>query len=616
MRNLKWLFYLLLCITICSVQSGCHYIAEKEKPESVESSPVESLSANQSADTYTKMDEAWYLNKIWVSVVYDHDDDVIRENRTIICSFYISDISDGRIEGRIRVNEEAFRDYYTDVSTNEIERAPYMGYFSGKLEDKTAKCEFYDGCHNQGKMTLTFQEEDSIAVTFDVEQPYVSPYDIANERGVATFYSGTYEFNPWKLQDVEKLILNEKVSLKGELENMGQVCLKAGTECYGKHNYPCAYLTDADDNILQKLDLGNLPDWEIANTELNDINGDGLMDIGIETVNSENPNIQGIQWIFYQQEDGMFARQKIDKTEQQTDKIDYSQYYNKIWIYDEGINDEASYSDCISISILQVKDGHIEGRYEAYAHGFSKQAFDVNTPYYGEDGSYPKNSVISGYFEGEIIDGIAYCKGYYEWGFDIKVVFQITGWEDDKLNLSVEWIDNEEKKDTNFALIPQNVYDEFEAEIASGSERALEEIKELSCKLELEYWGEVMFIPIKETNTKRGNWGFFAYLTNLNGDVLCRFNFYASDFHDSEQQYMADVEVEDFNGDGLQDIRISSFFPSQDIIAGLPIPIREWTYYQLDGDMFIYEFKEIEGVDYSSLKISDFIDASEWERTE
>lgn len=87
-----------------------------------------------------------YLKKIWIVdsenyILYDY------------CSFFITKIENGKLEGKFSTASVAWPDFFV-YSFNP---SKYLGNLTGKVNNDSAECQFADRVGNEGKITLTFK---------------------------------------------------------------------------------------------------------------------------------------------------------------------------------------------------------------------------------------------------------------------------------------------------------------------------------------------------------------------------------------------------------------------------------------------------------------------------
>ena len=104
-KRITQMFVLLLVLVLLY---GCQNGEEIENIANKRNFPTNPFSDHPSS--YNYMNEEWYLNKIWIGMVYDSEEYRIAD-RERLCSFHILSIDEGKIEGRIALDEKALREY-------------------------------------------------------------------------------------------------------------------------------------------------------------------------------------------------------------------------------------------------------------------------------------------------------------------------------------------------------------------------------------------------------------------------------------------------------------------------------------------------------------------------
>ena len=230
-----------------------------------------------------------YTKKIWVAQEWSGESEGYYHN---LFSFYITKIENGKIEGRLEINQIAKPDIYT---SNTINESWNNENFRGELKDNIAECYLKKDSY-EGYVTLIFQDNDIISA----DLVYICQDDNKTE------YKKSGSFRPFNLSDVENLIINEDLIQYTSLDSWGEVYIVPGIVTYGNKSLPCAYLVIESFDILYEFSTSYKTASEIESILVDDLNGDGYKDIKITTYFPRDPDIETIEWIFYQLENGMF----------------------------------------------------------------------------------------------------------------------------------------------------------------------------------------------------------------------------------------------------------------------------------------------------------------------
>lgn len=240
-----------------------------------------------SGDNVKFIDYNQYLKKIWVvkswnGGAYDY------------YSFFISKIENGVIEGKISIGSIAYPDFFF----YSLEPTKYLGDISGKVNNSEAECEFSNKVGNKGSLTLVFKEKGEIEAKITCMDKGEAYKDLSLD--------GNYIFRPYNLTDIENITPLEEHSFAEDLNSWGSVNFVSGESDTGKVVHPVAYLTNEHDDILYEFKAPFQTGTEIIDASAKDINKDGLKDVMIVTAFTEDPDIEHIEWIFLQRDDGLF----------------------------------------------------------------------------------------------------------------------------------------------------------------------------------------------------------------------------------------------------------------------------------------------------------------------
>lgn len=285
---------------------GCGSIIKSEVSESP-SSTISKTNETTSTDSSTAhvavmptkpsnikaTDYNQYLRKIWVvkswnGGAYDY------------FSFFISKIENGVIEGKLSIGSIAYPDFYS----YSLEPSKYLGDLSGTVNNDVADCRFRDKVGNKGNLTLVFQENDEI----NVKMKYTDKGEAYKDLSL----DGNYLFRPYKLADIKYFIPDKEHSFSIVLNSWGSVKFISGEVDHGNKVYPAAYLINEHEDILYKFQAPFQTGFKTIEASSKDINNDGLKDVKITIGFVDDPNIERIEWIFYQMSNGFFYDSKLN----------------------------------------------------------------------------------------------------------------------------------------------------------------------------------------------------------------------------------------------------------------------------------------------------------------
>lgn len=242
-----------------------------------------------------------YLKKIWII-----DNDIEEEYiYTTPFSFYITSIDNGIIEGKYQIGHGIILpECYQKGYKNGFNDRDEVGCFKGKVNDEIIECDFWDNNGNEGEMDFLLWEDACIIVEIKCIKSSAESEDEA--------INGTYCFRPYNLSDIKDITISDEHSFETELDSWGRVRVvsaRLDNQNEGWY-YPVAYLTDLEGNILYELYSGYKTGSEVSDVIIEDMNEDGLKDIGIITLFTiyadESDFYYLIRWNLYQMEDGRF----------------------------------------------------------------------------------------------------------------------------------------------------------------------------------------------------------------------------------------------------------------------------------------------------------------------
>lgn len=491
---------------------------EREKNKST------SVDAEKENESMAEEDSLVCQGKIWLT----HSLSNAQPSAPAVCAFYITDIEDNKIEGKLKTIRMTKKEYAYQGITEEMTEFPFEGSFSGIKNGDKATCEFEDDSTGySGSMVVQFYDTgDKLAVTVN--------------DGVQCFYS------PWNLQTAESLDQDSIKSVPANLEDYGQVQIVSATLREAGKTYPSVYIVDEEDNVLYRFEMGYETGAEVTGISIEDLNGDGYADvrIGLGREGSEGEKTNA-ERIFYRQEG--FFKESDDFSKKQ--EADCQQYKEKIWYWemDSQIGDTTFKELEFSFYLSEVRDGKIYGRCRL-GDMVRKDEQDENQ----EDG----------YFYGSWIDGIAVCRFWGQWGNEGWLTIEELG-EDyviAKVELTIE--------DSGHMATVEEISDQGETgtfwllNLERNNERRerswkMEVVDSVSYPLHLQYWGDVDLVLITAKHMENNYDKAYAYLTTSEEAILYEFELTTTE----PSVKASEFEVQDYNHDDLEDIgiRIVSF---------------------------------------------------------
>lgn len=245
-------------------------------------------------DSIDTTDYKQYLNKIWIVKNWDGE-------AYDYSSFFISKIENGVCEGKLSTASIAEPDFYFysfDSATN-------LGDLSGTVNNGVAECQFSDSDGNKGNVILVFKENDEIEATIEYMDLGSAYEDLSLD--------GNYLFRPYNLADIEDITILNEHSFAVDLESWGSVCFVSGKFDTGRTIHPVAYLTNEHNDILYEFGAPFQTGTEIIEASIKDMNEDGLKDVMVITAFTEDPDIEHIEWIFLQMDDGLFYENNLNE---------------------------------------------------------------------------------------------------------------------------------------------------------------------------------------------------------------------------------------------------------------------------------------------------------------
>ena len=116
----------------------------------------------------------------------------------------------------------------------------------------------------------------------------------------------TYTFRPYNIGDIADFQLSTDVAQQTvQIAAWGQVTLVAGVIQINKP-YPYIYFVNEHDDILYKFEASYQTGSEVCEMLVGDFDADGLQDVKIVTYFPKALDIEKIERVFYQMENGEF----------------------------------------------------------------------------------------------------------------------------------------------------------------------------------------------------------------------------------------------------------------------------------------------------------------------
>lgn len=185
-------------------------------------------------------------------------------------SFCITDMQRGMIMGQYR---------YNGIATWEYDERDGKGEFTGKIRNGRVECSFQSEDGNEADLILTSWGNMRV-------EAEVGCLRNGDEWQYSRESKETYRFRPYNLSDVENITVLEEHSFEMELNSWGHirfVAARIDNRGLGRY-YPATYLTDIEGNVLYRFGSNEYTAGEeIYDVVIEDINGDGLKDIGVIT---------------------------------------------------------------------------------------------------------------------------------------------------------------------------------------------------------------------------------------------------------------------------------------------------------------------------------------------
>lgn len=285
------IYLIILCLPLSGCGKSDVGIFDKNT-NGVESKAIQEGNLSDE-DEEKATDYSNYLKKIWIV-----------ENWTAgayeFPSFVLMEIENGIVKGKYSTYAVAEPDFYFYT----LEESKYLGQLSGEVMNEPVTLKFSDGAGNTGNVVLTL---DGNGVNAEIS------YLEKGENYKDIDLDGEFDFKPYNLENIEDLETLDEYSTHVDLNSWGAVKFVAGEVDTGDKIHPVAYITDDDNNILYVFKAPYKVGTRISSVTIEDINNDNLIDIKIITEFIYDDEIEPIEWVFMQQEDGMFYSNRLLK---------------------------------------------------------------------------------------------------------------------------------------------------------------------------------------------------------------------------------------------------------------------------------------------------------------
>lgn len=485
-------------------------------------------------------DYSQYLNKVWII------DNEMEETPVLGFSFRITEMHDGIIVGECCLGEGSI---LTDCYFEQCSLEGKPGEFSGEIIDGVAECNFQDNHGNEGKLIMKEWEEDSITVSLEYTNK-IWEYREAEDE--------TYIFKAYGISDIVDFNVMEEYVREVDMSSFCDAELVCGHLDNREDDvyYPLAYLTTRDGEILYQFDMGAIQGTQISDVMTEDINGDGLEDVRLticydltEAWGSPNTEMT-INWNFYQKEKGKFYIAEEDQ--------DYSEYLNRIWFVK---TEEKPLITPFAFYFTEIEENNIIGK------------IDLDG-WISMNKSWNENVGVTANIYGKIVNGMAFCDVESDDGSRGKLI--VTGWEDDQLIAYLK------KKKEDFISDDEGIYLCQAHNIKDL--RNIFVVDEYTFETKLDSWGDIWITTVQTNIDEDGNFYSDVYMTTEEGDILNKFNL--GTYPDMK---VADIVIEDVDGDGLKDVAITTVFKNYEEEIGNIEDERaiKWMNYQNEMGNFV-----------------------------
>lgn len=485
-------------------------------------------------------DYSQYLNKVWII------NNEMEEVPVLAFSFRITEMHDGIIAGECCLGEGSI---LTDCYFDQCSLEGKLGEFSGEIIDGIAECNFQDNHGNEGKLIMKEWEEDSIMVSLEYTNK-IWEYRKAED--------GTYIFKAYGISDIADFDVMEEYNREVDMPSFRDAKLVCGYLDNRKDNvyYPLVYLATPEGEILYQFDIGSIQGTEISDVMTEDINGDGLEDVRLTicydlTEAWGSPNTEKtINWNFYQKEKGRFY---LAEEEQ-----DYSEYLDRIWFVK---TEEKPYTTPFAFYFTEIEENNITGKIDLGGW------INMNK-------NWNESVNVTANISGKIVNGMAFCDFESDYGSNGKLI--VMGWEDGQLIIHLEKMkeDSISEDDGIYLCQAHNIADL----------RNVFVVDQCTFETNLDSWGDIWITTVQTYIDEDGNFYSDVYMTTEEGDILNKF-----DLGTYPNMKVADIEIEDVDGDGLKDVAITTVFKDYEEEIGNIEDERaiKWMSYQTEMGNFL-----------------------------
>lgn len=318
MKKIRLIVILITCIIIFSIGivrcTGTKHKSDTSKSHTATMKKTNGTSSGKSSknamstkssnsssvDNTKSIDYNQYIKKVWVvkdstKETYDHS------------SFCISKIANGKIEGKFSTGAIAEPNYYYYLP----DHLGYLANLTGTINNNVAECQFSDKDGDKGSAKLVFKTNGEIEATIK----YTNKLNIYKDLSL----DGTFLFIPYNLKDINCFSPFKDQSFTVNLGSWGNVNFVSGKLACGNHIPTVFYLTNKTGDILYNFDSPFPYNMNVKGVSFQDVNKDGLKDIIIIVVDSNDSSSQ-IAKIFFQKADGSFNND--DKLDQEINGSD------------------------------------------------------------------------------------------------------------------------------------------------------------------------------------------------------------------------------------------------------------------------------------------------------
>jgi hypothetical protein len=291
---------LFVIITVSLFLTGCSNSAQTSESPVLE--PKESTvaaEANTESNVNPLIDYKQYPKKTWIR----NTDTDLSNNGGL--TFLISKIEDGKIQGKIWAVGHSPA-YNMDSAE-----------FEGTVNKDTAECQLiHDTRGNKGTIKFLFKPNDTIEATIQITEK--------SGDTVMSLPSGTFEFAPDNLKNIEGFAPIENQSFMVDLNSWGNVKFVSGKLTAGNHIPVEFYLTNKDGDILYNFNAVLPYNVDVKAVSFEDVNKDGLKDIIIivEGKDGKGQGNDAVATVYFQKAEGSYDENERDNAFENNPKLD------------------------------------------------------------------------------------------------------------------------------------------------------------------------------------------------------------------------------------------------------------------------------------------------------